>query len=315
MAEEKRNHPRAKVLSMTVRYKSATVDDFIEHHSDNVSRGGIFIKTTSPFPPGTLLKFEIRIADDEAVLAGVGRVVWKKDEAGEGEPPGMGVKFIKLDEKSRALLSRLVESQDGAESKYDKGFAQEQATKEPLKETLLGLGSLGAEEGIASGKTGTDDGPEPTGGMFPKSSPSDDMPPPEERTVMKQAAELLEQALESAGGSIDELGAGLGETITDDGWGADDDPKEDDDGWGAGDAKKDDDAKHVTDQIDTIFSLEKKGAVRALSNWHTHGREIMAHPLGVLDRRRLKYYDDLINVARKADMATHDWSIRHFAAI
>ena len=82
MSDEKRNHPRAKVLTMTVRYKSATVDEFIEHHSHDVSRGGIFIKTPSPFPPGTLLKFEIRIADDQAVLAGVGRVVWKRDEPG-----------------------------------------------------------------------------------------------------------------------------------------------------------------------------------------------------------------------------------------
>src|SRR5262245_28749358 len=149
MSDEKRNHPRAKVLSMTVRYKSATVDDFVEHHSDNVSRGGIFIKTTSPFPPGTLLKFEIRIADDEAVLAGVGRVVWKRDEPGddEDEPAGMGVKFIKLDEKSRALIARLVDRAQGKESKYDRGFAQEKkpAAQGKKKETLLGLGAIGGE--------------------------------------------------------------------------------------------------------------------------------------------------------------------------
>ncbi len=155
MADDKRNHPRAKVLSMTVRYKSATIDDFVEHHSDNVSRGGIFIKTSSPFPPGTLLKFEIRIADDEAVLAGVGRVVWKRDEPGdaEDEPAGMGVKFIKLDEKSRALISRLVEAAKGKESKYDRGFAQEakkKATKKVKKGTLLGLGAIGAEEEVAA---------------------------------------------------------------------------------------------------------------------------------------------------------------------
>jgi len=53
MAQDTRKDPRAKVLSMTVRYKSATVDEFIEHHSHDVSRGGIFIKTPSPFPPGT----------------------------------------------------------------------------------------------------------------------------------------------------------------------------------------------------------------------------------------------------------------------
>src|SRR5271165_3665023 len=100
MAQDTRKDPRAKVLSMTVRYKSATVDEFIDNHSHDVSKGGIFIKTPSPFPPGTLLKFEIRIAGDKAVIAGVGRVVWKR-EAGQasGEnPAGMGVKFIKLDD-------------------------------------------------------------------------------------------------------------------------------------------------------------------------------------------------------------------------
>src|SRR5262252_5407154 len=121
MAQDTRKDPRAKVLTMTVRYKSATVDEFIEHHSHDVSRGGIFIKTPSPFLPGTLLKFEIRIADDKPMLQGVGRVVWKREPAGAGpdKPAGMGVKFIKVDEASRALIDRLVMSKGGAVSAYD----------------------------------------------------------------------------------------------------------------------------------------------------------------------------------------------------
>ena len=121
MAQETRKDPRAKVLTMTVRYKSATVDEFIEHHSHDVSRGGIFIKTPSPFLPGTLLKFEIRIADDKAMLQGVGRVVWKRDSAGSGpdKPAGMGVKFIKVDEASRTLIDRLVVSKGGGVSAFD----------------------------------------------------------------------------------------------------------------------------------------------------------------------------------------------------
>src|SRR5690242_9278417 len=120
MAQDTRKDPRAKVLTMTVRYKSATVDEFIEHHSHDVSRGGMFIKTPSPFLPGTLLKFEIRIADDKAMLQGVGRVVWKRDapSAGPEKPAGMGVKFIKVDEASRALIDRLV-SRGGGTSAYD----------------------------------------------------------------------------------------------------------------------------------------------------------------------------------------------------
>src|SRR6516162_7251386 len=123
MAQDTRKDPRAKVLSMTVRYKSATVDEFIEHHSHDVSRGGIFIKTPSPFPPGTLLKFEIRIQDEQSVLAGVGRVVWKREanEANDGAPGGMGVKFIKIDDKSKAIIQKLVEAQTGGISAYEAG--------------------------------------------------------------------------------------------------------------------------------------------------------------------------------------------------
>ncbi|MEO5729989.1 MAG: TIGR02266 family protein, partial [Byssovorax sp.] len=220
---------------MTVRYKSATVDEFIEHHSHDVSRGGIFIKTPSPFPPGTLLKFEIRIQDEQSVLAGVGRVVWKRDggEVGGESPAGMGVKFIKIDDKSKGLIQRLVESQpEGTPSAFEAGkngegaggeeLSSDDATKRieapapaaagaakaPQKRasTMLGLGSIG---GAAKG----DDKKESTsgtaaareGGFFPQTNPDKEMPPAEERTVMKQAAELLKQALAEAGGSLDDL--------------------------------------------------------------------------------------------------------------
>src|SRR5262249_11417279 len=118
MAQDTRKDPRAKVLGLAVRSKGATVDEFIEDPSHDVSRGGIFIKPPSPFPPGTLLKFEIRIQDEQAVLAGVGRVVWKREanEATEGLPAGMGVKFIKIDDKSKGIIQKLVEVQGGAVS-------------------------------------------------------------------------------------------------------------------------------------------------------------------------------------------------------
>lgn len=97
---------------MTVRYRSATLNEFIEHHSYDVSRGGMFIKTPSPFAPGTLLKFEVRISSDQRVLQGVGRVVWKREDAGStpDAPAGMGIKFIKIDDASRGVIEKLVES-------------------------------------------------------------------------------------------------------------------------------------------------------------------------------------------------------------
>ncbi len=232
MTQDTRKDPRGKVLSMTVRYKSATVEEFIEHHSHDVSSGGIFIKTSSPYPPGTLLKFEIRIQDEQTVLSGVGRVVWKRepDAAASDSPAGMGVKFIKIDDKSKSLITRLVAAHGGGPSAYDAGKpADEPAESEggatadsakpagPTKAeiakrggTLLGIGAIGGAKPKLDAKAPPEPKKEDAGGFFPSTTPESEQPPPEERTVMRQAAELLKQALAEAGGSLDDVGGPLG---------------------------------------------------------------------------------------------------------
>ena len=57
MVDDVRKSKRAPV-SLKVRFKSATVDEFIEQYSADLSKGGVFIKSDKPLPPGTLLKFE-----------------------------------------------------------------------------------------------------------------------------------------------------------------------------------------------------------------------------------------------------------------
>src|SRR5580693_7248801 len=128
MTQDTRKDRRVKIVSLNVRYKSATVDEFIENHAYDVSRGGIFIKTANPFPPGTLLKFEIRLSSDQAVIAGVGRIVWKRDaSASNGDrPAGMGVKFIKIDDPSKVVIDRLVNTRADAGKAYE---SPEQATR------------------------------------------------------------------------------------------------------------------------------------------------------------------------------------------
>jgi uncharacterized protein (TIGR02266 family) len=229
MAQETRKDPRAKVLTMTVRYKSATLDEFIEHHSHDVSRGGMFIKTPSPFPPGTLLKFEVKIAEDQRLMQGVGRVVWKReppDAGGDDRPAGMGVKFIKIDDDSRAVIDQLVARREGELGAYEagqeagggsaslppvsvpapaakaSGAAPPKAAPSPRKATMIGLGALSGDD-AGSSPPPADSGA--GGGFFPKTDSEADMPPPEDRTVMKQAAELLQDALREAGGSMDEV--------------------------------------------------------------------------------------------------------------
>jgi uncharacterized protein (TIGR02266 family) len=126
MAEGNRKDPRARVLNMTVRYKSATVDEFIENHSHDISKGGIFIKTRAPFPAGTLLKFEVRIAEDQRLMQGVGRVVWRREpeRAEEGFPAGMGIKFIKTGEGAAELIAQIISAREGQESSFDAGVRE-----------------------------------------------------------------------------------------------------------------------------------------------------------------------------------------------
>ncbi len=180
MAQNTRKDPRAKVLTMTVRYRSATIDEFIEHHSYDVSRGGMFIKTPSPFPAGTLLKFEVTIAADQKVMQGVGRVVWKREttDSDAERPCGMGVKFIKIDEESRGVIERLVSSRgQDSPSAYDSERTSD------------------APPASASAR------------MFPSDAPGAPNHAPEDQTVMKPAKQLLEEALKQANAETTDEGS------------------------------------------------------------------------------------------------------------
>ena len=107
MTNEGRRDPR-KPTVLQIRFKNATIAEFLEKHSRDISKGGIFIKMKTPFPSGTLIKFDIRIAED-SVIHGVGRVVWcRRQDESPSAPCGMGVKFIKLDDKSRILLDEVL---------------------------------------------------------------------------------------------------------------------------------------------------------------------------------------------------------------
>ncbi len=99
------------LLSLKIRYKSASLEDFIERYSSDISRGGVFIKAKKPLAVGTLLKFEFILQDQSTLIHGVGRVVWRRE--GEGtdpdNPSGMGIKFIKMDPESRSVVQRIAE--------------------------------------------------------------------------------------------------------------------------------------------------------------------------------------------------------------
>jgi uncharacterized protein (TIGR02266 family) len=168
-----RKDKRAPV-SLKVRFKSATLDEFIEQYSNDISRGGMFVRSKQPMPVGTLLKFEIQLKDERPLIHGVGRVVWKREssEASDTLPAGMGIKFIRMDPECRALVDKIVAERGEIPGAFEAGGGE---AEEPVKKAA----------------------PAP---FFPTSGPTEaELPRPEDRTQVRHASEFLALALASAG--------------------------------------------------------------------------------------------------------------------
>ncbi|MCA9563710.1 MAG: PilZ domain-containing protein [Myxococcales bacterium] len=99
---EKRAHQR-----LEVNREFESVDDFVTEYVTNISRGGVFIRSKNPLPPGTEvnLKFSI-VSDDFQMIEGVGRVV-RIDETPENM--GMGVLFTQLSAESEEAVNLLAD--------------------------------------------------------------------------------------------------------------------------------------------------------------------------------------------------------------
>jgi len=121
------------IVSLSVRFRSMTVDEFIEHEALNIGAHGIYVPTAQPAPLDTLVQLQVRLASGQQIVAGLGRVVWARDvtQASAGRAPGMGVKFVKLDERSRAFVSNLVTATQEAGRAYEEEAEQTVTVDEP----------------------------------------------------------------------------------------------------------------------------------------------------------------------------------------
>lgn len=101
--------PGPLVLRIKLRYPS--VDSFVEKFAINTGRSGIFLATRGLQPVGTELRFELRLIDDQVVLAGVGRVaaVYEPRDDDPDAPYGMAIEFMRATRESRDLVLRMLE--------------------------------------------------------------------------------------------------------------------------------------------------------------------------------------------------------------
>ena len=70
---------------------------------------GMFVRSIQPKRPGTILSFEFRLGEDMSLIQGQAEVAWRRPTTeGPDQPAGMGVRFLKIDMRSRELIKRLV---------------------------------------------------------------------------------------------------------------------------------------------------------------------------------------------------------------
>jgi hypothetical protein len=97
------------VLRIKLRYDD--VEAMIARFAVNVGKTGLFLPTKSIQPVGTELKFELRIATDQPVLIGVGRVKAARppDPDDPGAAYGMAVELMRVTRESRELILKMLE--------------------------------------------------------------------------------------------------------------------------------------------------------------------------------------------------------------
>jgi uncharacterized protein (TIGR02266 family) len=94
----RRKFPRI-TLDANIRIVVDGADDRRALLVDNLGADGLFIRTESPKPVGTKIRFEFLVRDGGSKIEGAGIVRWVNRNP-DG-PPGMGIKFLELNEEGR----------------------------------------------------------------------------------------------------------------------------------------------------------------------------------------------------------------------
>jgi len=100
--------PEVPLVRLQLRYPDEAT--FIQRFAPNVTRGGIFLASRSPYPNGTVIAFEVSLVQGPPMLGGTGKVAWVRDFNPQ-EPQrahGMGVQFLHVAPGSRPMLERLL---------------------------------------------------------------------------------------------------------------------------------------------------------------------------------------------------------------
>jgi uncharacterized protein (TIGR02266 family) len=121
---------RRIALAAQVRLQYASILDFHESQSVNISRTGMFVASDDPGAVGSQVEFEFCLEDGLVLLKGKGEIV----RVTQQPISGMGVRFRELDEGSRRCIERIVaiNEQEGRSPRISLNFGERVATPAPV---------------------------------------------------------------------------------------------------------------------------------------------------------------------------------------
>jgi uncharacterized protein (TIGR02266 family) len=185
MSEPTPKAPRGPT-NLRIKFRSASLEQFIERYAVDVSRGGIFIRTREPLPVDTRLRLEFQLQDSTPLLAGEGTVVWirEHDPARENVTPGMGVRFDKLTPETQPTLEKILAEKTRLEQAGVAAAAQPRGGGMAVRRPSGVFASLDANARavLGAGLPGASTEAPATG---PESTPLSTPPPPATPSVSK----------------------------------------------------------------------------------------------------------------------------------
>jgi uncharacterized protein (TIGR02266 family) len=108
MPAERRRGPRTRIDAVHVTCEGASGERARGRGLD-LGEGGLFVQVDKLPAVGAPLSLSVHLAGEPAPWAARGRVVWVRELASkDGEPRGMGIAFVDLDDAARAAIARVL---------------------------------------------------------------------------------------------------------------------------------------------------------------------------------------------------------------
>ncbi|HJL40475.1 MAG TPA: TIGR02266 family protein [Myxococcales bacterium LLY-WYZ-16_1] len=111
MGEDNRRAPR---LPAEIKVDYRSLGRFITDYTTNISRLGVFVRTSMPLPVGERVRIRLSLPDGEVPFALDGEVKWvasRQDR--EKHDPGMGIEFVDDDPEVQEKLEELLRAHGG----------------------------------------------------------------------------------------------------------------------------------------------------------------------------------------------------------